>query len=165
MSIDDPVRSVMDVAFSVVASLGLHKFSVSLVTVTNSGGSRPGVGGTRTKTVTPLLLANGQPVLCEQVSAKDVILSGNVLKDKDFRIGPQVFPYTTPNAYGVSGGTDFNIYDPPSNNTATDNLQVYYLITGPGLAAAGNYFEKIYSREDSALSYYLFVRNLGTTIL
>ena len=164
-AIDDVLRSILDNAYSIPAQLGLHQYTVTLVTISNDGGSRPAVGGTRVRTETPLLIGGNQNPAVRHVSEQDITLSGDVLKDKDMVIGPIVLPYITPNC--VDGyGTSINIFDPLDNNTNRNNLQIYFLIEGPGLAAAGNYFEKIYMvvSGSGSLSYNIYVRNLGSVI-
>lgn len=165
-NIDDALRSILDSAYSIADDLGLHKYQIFTVQVSNPGGGRPGVGGIRTKTVTPLFIGNMNNPACSRVSSKDIILSNELLNDKDFKIGPFVFPFTTPDCIGGSG-LDISFFDPASNTrTNQSNYQLYFLIFGPGLSVEGNYFEKIYTsiNGSGSLSYTLFVRNLGITL-
>lgn len=163
---DDQIRSVIDVIYAIPATvLNLHPYSISIVQITNTGGSRPGVGGARVKTITPLVNTDGYNIQARRVSSKDITLSGNTLKDTDMVLGPIVFPYSTPNYTTHAGGVNFNFFDPANNSLQnSDNYQLYFLIAGPDLNPNGNYFEKIYSVADSSLSYRVYVRNLGAKI-
>lgn len=166
-SIDDILRSTLDSAYSIADNLGLHKYTIFTVQITNPKGSRPGVGGNREKTITPLQIGNLNNPQCQPVSSNDIVLSNDTLKDGDFKIGPLVFPYTTSNCVSNSGGLDISFFD-PITNTPTSNLnyQLYFLIMGPGLNASGNFFEKLYTQINGSgsLSYNIFVRNLGINL-
>lgn len=162
VDISDALKYSEDICYCQPARLGLHKYSITAVVITNAGGVRPGVGGTRVKKSIRITLFDGyesgssidgylNPKF-EQVSVKDVFLSGGILTDKDYKIGPLVYPYV----YGsIVGGTDYSVSNPVYN--AANNTQLYFYVVGPAYPN-GQYFERIQSIEDSALSYLLFIR-------
>lgn len=167
MAIDDVLRSILDGAYSIApAILGLHKYTANLIVITNTGGSRPGVGGVRQVITTPLFVGDGYAPQIINVSSKDIILSNDRLKDTDKVIGPLVFPFITPNAFD-GYGIDIAEFDPISNiPISNQNMQIYFQVFGPGLNINGDYFEKIYTEisGSGALSYKVYIRNIGAIL-
>jgi hypothetical protein len=161
VDISDALKYSLDVCYEQPARLGLHPYSITAIVITNTGGSRPGVGGTRVRTDTRILLFDGyengsskdgylNPKF-EQVTGQDVFLSGNVLTDKDYKVGPLVYPYSYDS---INQGTDFRVSNPVYSS---DNTQLYFYVVGPAFPN-GQYFKRFSSKEDSALAYTLFIR-------
>lgn len=165
LDVISPLRFAIDVTQATEAVMGLHKFAVEVITITNTGGIRPGVGGTRVRTDYRLSIgpidffappANSDGYLnpsFQQVSGRDVILSGNLLTNKDFKLGPLVYPYDTG---FYEGGIDILLTNPPMQN---NNLQLYFKVTGVGVPESGWYFKRVWGQEDSNLSYTIYLRN------
>jgi len=111
----------------------LRRYDVAVVVNTWSG---PLVGqGTKTQVVTPLLVAGGARPRVEQVSQRDVIASGGLLQDLDFRVGP-----LTPVSPGFpSIGIDPTKFDPAA---VGPNVEVLFKLTGPGMTG-GALFKKV----------------------
>ncbi len=162
LNIIDPIRFAIDVTQATEAMMGLHKFAVEIITITNAGGTRPGVGGTRVRTdyrvsIGPVdFFASDDGYLnpsFQQVSGRDIVLSGNLLTNKDFKLGPIVYPYDTS---FYTGGIDIKLTNP---DMQSNNLQLYFKVTGEGVPSSGWYFKRIWGQEDSNLSYYVYIRN------
>ena len=159
----DATKEAMDQTIAAPARLGLRPYSVNVVSISFVGGSRPGLG-TKSTATTRITIADGYTISdgylnphVKQVSSKDIFQSGNLLKDQDMVLGQLVRPYTSHDGY--SRGTDIALFTPPMQ---TDPLEIYILITGPGLPTSGQYFKKIYDVADSSLSYKIFLRATGT---
>lgn len=134
--------------------LGLNPFTVT-IRVRTWTGVRVGLG-TKTDTDTVLTVgcacANGlQPVRVKQLSAKDVVASGGLYTDKDYKVGPLTPTY-------VTGGVADSTINPPMNANPTE---VLFKMTGPGLPAAGQWFQRIRD-EETALHKYVFLRAIAT---
>lgn len=165
VDISNAAKYSLDVGYAQPARLGLHPYSITAVVITNSGGVRPGVGGTRIRTETRILSFDGYEFNAgvdgylnpsfEQVvfGSKDIILSAGILTDKDYRIGPIVYPY---HYSGITGGVDFSITNPVYDDSK--NIQLYFHVIGPAYPN-GQYFKRIWSKEDSNLAYYLYIRS------
>jgi len=158
------LRQVIDLSNGINNNLGLNAYTVNLVYVTKTPVDIYGEGGTTVITETPLLVGpnlDGYPQL-RQISSKDIFLSGGLLTDKDYQLGPLAFPYTTC-ADGYSAGFDIILTNPlvPIEDTST---QVYFKVTGPDFPL-GCYFKRISDKADSNVCYYLFIRNIGTKLI
>lgn len=166
--ISNSLRYALDTSYQQAAILGLHSFSVTLITISNPGGSRPAVGGSRVRTEQRLTIGQGfgsnfpgDGYLNPQVrfvSQQDIVLSGNLLNDRDLVIGPFVYPYDT---CSLTGGLDYDLIEPAVND---NNSQLYFKIVGHGLFENGIYCKRIYAITDSNLSYKIYVRNNGEII-
>jgi hypothetical protein len=146
------------------------------VTITNAGGSAPGVGGSRVRTDQRITIYDGyspdysadgylNPQV-RYVSQQEIVLSGNSLKNLDVCMGPIVYPYST----NGGGGFDSNQFAP---NVDLGNTQIYVHIKGGGSSTISNnglnstngiYCKVIYSIQDSDLSYKVYLRNTNTLI-
>lgn len=158
--ISDTLKGILDNAYSVAGSLGLHPYEITVVKVFTTG-SRPGVG-TRNVVLEPLLLANGQNPMFKQVSGREVFLSNNQLTDKSYRIGPLVSSYT--GSCGSAGGTDSSELNSDSTLSSTIKQQLYFRVVGAGMAPSGSFFRIKYRQEDSSLSYVIFVEDSGENV-
>jgi hypothetical protein len=143
------VRKTLDHARGIAGKLGLHPFTVSMVAITWSGG-RPGVGTKTTATAT-ITVGKGQAPKVQQISDKEVALSGNAYTNQDLRIGPLTPPF-------VVGGVAYGSLNPAS---APPGTQFYFKITGPGFPSVGRWYERLSDETDSALHIYVVVRNTG----
>lgn len=155
MPVLDSERYAADLMLQVPNVSGHRKYQVDLVVVTTVGGDRPGHGGTKTVSITPLTNGpNAVNVRAKQVSDRDVVLSNNMLDDKDWVIGPFAFPY---NVGTVSGG-----FDPVNfTQTGSDPLELWIRIQGDGMAPGGSFFKKIWDQMDRHVVYRIFIRSNG----
>lgn len=155
MAVLDNIRYATDLSLAVPHTLGFRLFTITLIKTTTVGADRPGHGGTATTVRTPLVNYNNAPIRATQVSAKDVILSGGLLTDKDWSVGPIVFPYDT----GTNtGGFDLANFLPAST---PDPVEMFIEIQGNGMAPNGSLFKKIYDVADGIISYTIFVQAIG----
>lgn len=162
-NIANQLRYALNVAYKQAAILGLHDYTITAIKITTVGAERPGVGGVRTVSQHRLTIGSTTGATVDgyqactsldgylnpgfsQVSAKDIVLSGNILTDRDYKIGPLVFE---------NDNSDYNYVNP--SFVPEDNTQLYFYVTGPTYPN-GQYFERIHSTEDSSLSYYLYIR-------
>jgi hypothetical protein len=153
-SLTDSLRYAADCALSAVNNLGLRQFTTSLVQVKSVGGSRPGFG-TKTKTTTVLTYKNSSPMGVALVTQKDFIPSTGLYTDREYKIGPFVWPY---NVGFASGGFDYAKISP---TIGADPVEIFFLIQGPGMPAAGAYFRKISDNTDDTILYYINVKATG----
>lgn len=169
LDITNEAKLALDQSYALLAQLGLHPYDITVIVITNTDGYRPGVGGT--KEVSEFRLTVGpdgyDPVDgyynpdFTQVSAKDIVLSGARLTDSSYCIGPLVPPYVSScGDQPVMGGTDPRLLNPLVTTPRT-NLQLYFRVEGPGMAEGGSYFRRIYSKEDSKLTYRVYVEHSG----
>ncbi len=114
------LATVESIRGSIPGQLDLRPRSVT-VRVRTWSGARPGVG-TFTD-VDTLLLNAGYNVKVEQVATKDIVASGGKYQSGDYKIGR-----LTPTQYALDAS------DPATTTTARE---VFYIIRGPGLPAAG----------------------------
>lgn len=162
LDITDQAKLGLDQALETLALLGLHRYAITVIAITNTDGYRPGVSGIKVVTQTRLSVGPDTSDGYHNphfglVSAKDVFLSGARLTDQNYCIGPIVYPYS---CCGVTGGTDPTLLNPAAT-TAKTNLQLYFKVEGPGMADGGSYFRRKYSKEDSSLSFKVFVESNG----
>jgi len=162
-------RSLVDKQIAKPSLYGLNPYQVSIVTITNTGVDIFGNGGTRSRTDFRLTIGpdgysadlNGpnqdgyvNPHV-EQVSSKDIFLSGGLLTDKDYKIGPITYPYDTYET-GASAGLNWLFTNPAIQ--PNQNLQLFFKITGPAFPN-GAYFRRKWSLDDNNIVYWLFVEN------
>ena len=160
------IRAALDRSLCVPNLLNLRPYTISLVTRTStalpSGRKSPGTG---IVSETDFVLYNGPTYpdgytlhvspRYRQVDMKDVVLGG-VLRDVTAKIGPFVFPYTTDDGYGVSGGIDPLMFSVASGV----GTELFLKISGP------NYPEPILYKKFSAVTdknvmYYVYVHATG----
>lgn len=148
------ILPALDFIRGIRGQLGLNPFTVT-VRVRTWNGARVGLG---TKTDTDTVLKVGcacsaglQPVTVKQLSAKDIVSSGGLYTDNDYRVGPLTPDYNT-------GGRTGGITDTTINPIPTDSpTEVYFKMTGPGLPVAGQWFKRIRD-EETALHKYVVIR-------
>lgn len=149
--------------------LGLHRDSISLVTITNTGVDVFGEGGSKTRTDQRVTVGDGyvstlsfdgyiNPQL-EQVSAKDIFLSGGLLTDKDYKLGPIVHAYTY---CGTSGGMNYALFNPDYEDS--NDIQLYFYVVNDSFPN-GTYMKRIWSVEDGGISFKVYIRNIGTNLM
>ena len=139
--------AALDRIRGITGRLGLHVFTVTERTITDTA-ERPGLaGGTVVRTDVVITVGNGQPPKVEQVNTQDVFRSGGKYQSGDYRIGP-----LTP-SYGTGGLIESNADPVPS----TASLTVMYNIAGPGMPTGGLWCSLI-SEEESSMHVYLVVR-------
>ena len=148
----------LDSIRGIAGTMGLRPYTVTII-VDKWAGSRVGQG---TKTSASLTLTNtmgppSEPVRVRQVSRKDIIASGGLYTERDFKIGPMTPAYA---AYinQFAGGSSDPQLDPEATNVPTE---VVWQMLGPGLPAAGAIFAKV-GEEATSLHYLLYLRQTGS---
>jgi hypothetical protein len=132
----------------------LRRYDVTVRVITWAPGSLPGSqGATKAPVDTPLTVHGGGRPKVEQVSQATIIASGGLYQDQDLKIGP-----LTP-AYGIASGIDPAVFDP----AGASNTEVLFLLTGPGLPAAGAWYRKVGQEVTGNFRYSLVVRATGAT--
>ena len=131
MSIIKDSLPILDKARALLADVGLRPYTVSVLVRTWVNGDRVGTGNL-VETETPLTVADGRPPKVRQLSAKELVAQGGALEDQTFEVGP-----LTPD-YGV-GGTQADTLNPPMGEHPQE---VFYVLKGPGLSAAGALCQK-----------------------
>ena len=168
LDITPNLRLAVDATTGALALIGLHPYQVWLVNITTTGGVDPGDGGTRTRTDTRITVFDGynpngagdgyKYPFVRYVTGKEIALSNNRLNDKDFCIGPLMYPY---DVGSFNQGTSSSIFDPVDGG----DQQIYIHMFGTDLDPVnGAYCSTIYTIQDSAISYRVFIRNTGTII-
>lgn len=150
-------KPIFEGARVLLADLGFRGHDVVMRVVTWSGQT---VGeGTRTAVDTTLLI-QGKRVKVRLLSEKDIIASGGLYADGDYKVGPFTPAYTGQlDPLYPSGGiavTGFN----PADSSA--KREIYYKITGPGMES-GAWFTKIGQVVDTNWSRYFTVRKVALT--
>ena len=147
-SFRDSLLPMVDVLRGIPVLFGHRLYSVSIVVRTWTG-SRPGLGAnTDTNTGLKIDLGIGQ-VKVTQVSESQVVASGGLYEAQDFNVGPITPPYT-----GSTLDNDaISVFDPVIN---ANPAEVFFKITGPGMAPTGSYFRKV-TQDVSKLYRYSFV--------
>lgn len=154
MALVENTRPIFESARVLLADLGFRQHDVVMRVVTWSGQS---VGeGTKTVTDTPLLI-QGRRVKVRLIKQEDIIASGGLYEDGDYKIGPFTPTYSVPGAEFPTGGIDVSGFNPAEDGS---RRAVYYKITGPGMEQ-GAWFEKIGQVVDTNFSRYFMVRKLA----
>jgi hypothetical protein len=142
----DSYRGALDTVY------GLRRFDVTVRVTTWAPGSLPGSqGSTKVPVDTPLTVNGDARPKVEQLSQRTIIASGGLYQDQDLRIGP-----LTP-SYSVANGIDPSVFDP----AGASNVEVLFLLQGPGLPAAGAWFSKVGQEVTANFHYHLVVRAAG----
>lgn len=157
----DNYRQSAERALAKLGQSGLNPFAVSIIKITWSG-DRPGIG-IKTKSEVPLTVGGYAPP-CQQVSAKEVILSNERLTDMDMRL-TLVYPYppVLNDPCGlVGGGVDPNSF---FTNLTTSSQQLYFrLVGGVFPATVGKIFQMQYLQTDGVITYEVYLRATGQEI-
>jgi hypothetical protein len=152
----DKLLPVFDkVARGIPNKLGLRQFDISLRIVSWSG-TRPGLG---TKTVTdyPVTVnqntaGNNRPKV-KSISSHEIIASGGLYSQDDYRIGPLTPQY-------VSGGITYGTL--PSDveiAIQAHPAEVFFNMQGPGMTAiSGDWFSLIDADFSKNFGYTLVIR-------
>ena len=148
MTFRDGLLPMVDRVRAIPAALGTHRFTVTLV-VRTWDGPRAGMG-TATITETPVTVAGQAPHVAE-VSTQDVV--SGLYKAGDFKVGP-----LTPRYAG--GGFNLADLEPEQDGVARE---VFFRLTGPGLATDGTYFQKVDDSSDVSTSIFLVLRQTNFT--
>lgn len=128
---------------------GLHKISVTVRVQTWSGQM---VGeGTKTVVDTPLVDGAGYPPNVKQLSTKETVLSGGVLGDRVYEIGPITPPFP-------GGGIADFIMNP---RRTADSTEVFYILEGEGLVDGGETFELMESNFEPSFHSTIKVKKVG----
>jgi hypothetical protein len=153
------ILSDLDEIRGIAGELGLRPYTVTVQLLTYSG-LRVGLG---TKTAGPVLtlqnISSGpfpQPVRVRQLTRKEIVASGGLYTDRDFKVGPMTPAYGAYVNQFAGGNTDAQL-DPEATIYPTE---VIWAMTGPGLPAGGATCAKI-GEEATALHYFLFLRQSG----
>jgi hypothetical protein len=147
---------------SIGGILGLRVFTVT-VAVRSTAGPRPGTANT---TTTPVQLTNTgpdgtlYPVMVKQVSRRDLIASGGLYVDGDYKVGPITPPYPA-GLFGIAGGFDDTTVDPPLTANPARAVEIIWHMTGPGLPqTTGAVMERV-DGEATGLHRYVVLRRTG----
>jgi hypothetical protein len=157
-SFQQTILSDLDEIRGIAGELGLRPYTVTVQLLTYSG-LRAGLG---TKTAGPVLTLfhtmgpNAQPVRVRQLSRKEIIASGGLYTDRDFKVGPMTPAYGAYVNQFAGGNTDAQL-DPEATIYPTE---VIWAMSGPGLPAGGATFSKV-GEEATALHYFIFLRQSG----
>ena len=156
MSLRDALLPVLDTIRSIagIPAIGIRPYTVK-IRVRVWSGSRPGVGSYQdtdtvlSNTITLSGVLTTVPVRVRPVSTKDVIASGGLYTDHDFRVGPMTPQFAT-------GGYTGAQLDPVPTGAATE---IIWLMSGPDIPS-NSVFAKI-GEEGTALHYYVTLRQQG----
>jgi hypothetical protein len=155
MSLVSSCRPIFESARVLLADMGFRQHDVSMRVITWSGQT---VGdGTRTAVDTPLLIQGRRPGV-RLVSQKDIIASGGLYEDGDYRIGPFTPAYSEPGATYPVGGIDVSVFNPPTSGAARE---IYFRLTGPGMPD-GAWFAKIEQSVAGSFSLLFVVRKTAS---
>lgn len=160
--VDSDFLADLDEIRGIAGELGLRVYSVTLQVVTWSG-SRAGQG---TKTTAPISLTNtaplsgdpAPPVRVRQLSRKEVIASGGLYTDRDFKVGP-ITPAFAATIAQYGGGYGDQQIDPAATSTPTE---LVWSVTGPSLPIGGASFSKV-GEDATAMHYFVILRQSGRT--
>lgn len=151
----DELLHTIDQARKIAGEFGLRPYTVT-VRVRTWSGSRVGLG-TKTDTDTPLKVGGGtQSPYVREISQKEIVASGGLYQDQDIEVGPITPSYTIP----LSGGHAISSFEPPRNPPT----EVYFLVTGPGMASTGSWFKKQGQRLTSVFGYTIVLRRTGDVL-
>ena len=117
---------------AIPGALDLRQHTVT-VRVRTWTGARPGLIGTSKTDVDTVLTNAGYNPKVTEVSTRDIVASGGVYQQGDYRIGP-----LTPSYAG--GGIALATVDPATTSTARE---VLYKIEGQGLPSGGAWFKRV----------------------
>ena len=157
MTLRDSLLPALDQIRAIAGVMGLRPYVVKRRQRIWSG-ERPGVGSfvdsdiTLTNTMTGPGGAIVSPVRVKRLSSKDVIASGGLYTDHDYRVGPMTPLY-------AGGGFGPDDVDPPTSASATE---IMWWMSGPDIVDGGSWFKKV-SEEGTALHYYVTLRQTGET--
>jgi hypothetical protein len=130
--------------------LGLRQFDVSII-VRSWDDSRIGLGNA-TDVEKKIRVDLGKfTTKVVQVSSKDVIASGGKYTDEDLKVGPITPPFKG-SELDNNAITDF---DPTPGSAASE---VFFKITGPGMADGGSYYKKVGQDTTKNFRYFFTVR-------
>jgi hypothetical protein len=148
----------LDTIRGIAGELGLRPYTVTVQLLTYDG-PRPGTG---TKVAGPVLTLfhttgpNAQPVRVRQLSRKEIVASGGLYTDRDFKVGPMTPAYSALINQFAGGVTDAQL----DAEATVYPTEVIWAMSGPGLPAAGATFQKI-GEEATSLHYFVFLRQVG----
>lgn len=151
MSLRTSLLSRIDRIRGIPGQLGLRQYSV-MVRVRTWSGARVGLG-TKTDTDTYVYTGAGtQNVKVSQLTTKDIVSSGGLYSDGDYKVGPM-----TPLNLGT--GVDLATVDPATSSSPTE---VFFKIVGPGFPAAGQWCERISDDTTPNFHHYIVLRARAT---
>lgn len=140
-----------------LADLGFRQHDVVMRVVTWSGQSAG--EGTATRVDTPLVI-QGRRVKARLVSQKDIVASGGLYEDGDYKIGPFTPEYANQlDPLYPSGGIEVAAFNPEENG---NTRVIYYKIVGPGMPD-GAWFVKVGQTVDTNFSMYFNVRKVASS--
>ncbi len=155
----DAILPALDQIRSIGGILGFRRFTVT-VRVRSWSGERPGVGVVFEKNVVLTNQGIGStptvPVRVRQLSAKDIIASGGLYRDRDMKVGPMTPTYAA--SLGLrAGGYDDSTLDVPTTYSPNE---IFWNVTGDGMPFGGVWCDKI-GEEATALHYFVILRATG----
>lgn len=147
MTLAANLRKSLDTIRGIPGALGLRPYSVSLVVTTTSGGNPFTGEATQSTTETELTHSDGSPIKVVQVSQEDVTASGGLYALQDLRVGPFTPEHD-------AGGFAPGALDPEH-----EGKHITWRVIGPGV---DGFYKRRANEFDSALSYYVILRKMGT---
>jgi len=135
----------------------IRLYSIIVRVTTYTGTQIFGVPGEGTKTVvdTPLVLDGyGTRPHVTKISTQDIIASGGLYTDGDYKVEFITPQYPTPDGYS---GVPINIFEPDEQ---TNTTQIEYVMTGPEFPT-GALFKKIKTWTDNPFNYVIVLRKTG----
>lgn len=150
MSFREAILPAIQVIRNIAVDFGVRRYQAWLRKVTWSG-SRVGLG---TPTTTDTYL--GRPKF-RQVRSKDVV-AGSVMSEQLFEIGPFTPEHVEPGFTPDTKAEAPSDLSPPQTGTPTE---IYYLVKGPGLPAAGALFERVSDSVEKSFRYMVTIKAAG----
>lgn len=147
MSFVSGILSSVDSIRGIPGELGLRPSSVTIRVRTWSG-SRPGEPSSTYTDVDTSILVGGQNPKVRHLTSNDVVASGGLYTDQDYKIGP-----ITPEFIG--GGVSKSTIDPETTTTARE---IFYQIVGPGEPDGGSWYQRVSDETEHSLHSYIVVR-------
>jgi hypothetical protein len=153
---------VLDTTRSIGGLLGLRPFTVTL-RLRTTWANRPGPG--MRQDGEPITLTNRgpdgklYPVMVKQVSRQDVIQSGGLYAEGDYKVGPMTPPYPA-GLSGAGGGFGDESLDPGPTADLSHSIEELWTMHGPGLPEGGLRMTRI-GLDATALHYIVTLRRTG----
>lgn len=135
----------------------IRLYNIIVRVTTYTGTQVFGVPGEGTKTVveTPLYLDGyGTRPKVSKMSTRDIIASGGLYTDADYKVEFITPQYNSPDGYS---GVAINIFEPDEQ---TNTTQIDYVMTGPEFPQ-GALFKKIKTYTDNPFNYHIVLRKTG----
>lgn len=156
MSLVSDIMQGLDDIRGIGGELGLRPYKVSFL-VRSWSGVRPNDGISTDAPPVVLTTGNGcQSVIVKQVSAKEIVASGGLYRDRDLKVGPLTPPYVASLDLPAGGFADATLDPVPTGAP----VEVFWNVQGPDMPPGGSWFERLYA-ERTALHHFFILRATG----